>query len=63
MKRSRELELALRVVIFGGEALEAQSLQTLVSSGTGKQPRAGEHVWDHRDDGACERMQSSSDRR
>ena len=44
--------LALRLVIFGGEALEPASLRALVRAPRRRAAAAGQHVRHHRDDGA-----------
>ena len=47
-------ELALRYVIFGGEALELAEPAPVVRAARRRAPAAGEHVRHHRDDGACD---------
>ncbi len=47
-------KLKLRSVIFGGEALELRRLRGWYERHGESGAGAGEHVWDHRDDGACE---------
>ena len=45
--------LALRQVIFGGEALDLRRLERLVPAACRARAGAGQHVRHHRDDGAC----------
>ena len=46
--------MKVRVVIFGGEALEARSLKGWYERHRGGRSEASEHVWDNRDDRACD---------
>ena len=54
MSSSASVSVALRVVIFGGEALELESWAVGLSAAW-ERTATGEHVRDHGDDGACRR--------
>ena len=45
-------QLKLETVVFGGEALEPQRLRSWLDRSSGV-AAAAQHVWHHRDDGAC----------
>ena len=50
--------LVLRLVIFGGEALDPQSLRPWFDRHGEVYPLSGEHVWDYGNDCACDDVQS-----
>ena len=50
----KPVELALRYVIFGGEVAGDAKFEAVVRAARRPAAAPGQHVWDHRDDGACD---------